>query len=282
MDAADERVRLRLGGMALANGLIVHGPTYWAVAVRGKDGEIVTRSGAKPRFGERFQGIVGLRGVARLAEAIAILPMIRRAVPEARMPFESPLVVASALTAFLLGGRLRRRLRGVVTAEVANSLLGLAPAILALRAGDVAAYHGAEHMAISAYETGREDPALAAKEHERCGSHLVAPMLAASVASEVGLQRVARRSGPLTRTVATVAGVAASVELLAWCERHPDTPIARAVLTPGFKLQKLVGTRTPTEPQLDVGRAAIAALLGAENAAAADRSAPPAPPVATG
>ena len=29
---------LRLGGMALANGLLVHGPTSWAVAIRAADG----------------------------------------------------------------------------------------------------------------------------------------------------------------------------------------------------------------------------------------------------
>ena len=27
--------KLRLGGMALRNGLLVHGPTHWAAAVRG-------------------------------------------------------------------------------------------------------------------------------------------------------------------------------------------------------------------------------------------------------
>ena len=40
--------QLRLGGMALRNGLLVHGPTHWAVAVRNKAGEIEVASGAKP------------------------------------------------------------------------------------------------------------------------------------------------------------------------------------------------------------------------------------------
>jgi hypothetical protein len=30
--------KLRLGGMALRNGLLVHGPTHWAAAVRAPDG----------------------------------------------------------------------------------------------------------------------------------------------------------------------------------------------------------------------------------------------------
>ena len=34
--------KLRLGGMALRNGLLVHGPTHWAAAVRRRDGSIAT------------------------------------------------------------------------------------------------------------------------------------------------------------------------------------------------------------------------------------------------
>ena len=30
--------KLRLGGMALRNGLLIHGPTHWAAAVRRPDG----------------------------------------------------------------------------------------------------------------------------------------------------------------------------------------------------------------------------------------------------
>ena len=45
--------KLRLGGMALRNGLLVHGPTHWAAAVRTRDGEIAVASGPKPDFGSR-------------------------------------------------------------------------------------------------------------------------------------------------------------------------------------------------------------------------------------
>ena len=39
---------LRLGGMALRNGLLIHGPTSWAVAARAADGTIEVASGPKP------------------------------------------------------------------------------------------------------------------------------------------------------------------------------------------------------------------------------------------
>ena len=43
--------KLRLGGMALRNGLLVHGPTQWAAAVRTDSGEIKVASGRKPDLG---------------------------------------------------------------------------------------------------------------------------------------------------------------------------------------------------------------------------------------
>ena len=43
--------KLRLGGMALQNGVLVHGPTSWGAAVRLPDGTIKSASGQKPRLG---------------------------------------------------------------------------------------------------------------------------------------------------------------------------------------------------------------------------------------
>ena len=51
--------KLRLGGMALRNGLLVHGPTHWAAAVRDKQGGIQVASGRKPRL----RGVDGVPGV---------------------------------------------------------------------------------------------------------------------------------------------------------------------------------------------------------------------------
>ena len=45
--------KLRLGGMALRNGLLVHGPTHWAAAVRARGGEIAVASGRKPDLGSK-------------------------------------------------------------------------------------------------------------------------------------------------------------------------------------------------------------------------------------
>ena len=79
--------KLRLGGMALRNGLLVHGPTHWAAAVRDRDGEIQVASGRKPRM-RGVDGVPGVRGVVRLGEAFAVIPLVKRAMPAAKLPFQ--------------------------------------------------------------------------------------------------------------------------------------------------------------------------------------------------
>lgn len=52
--------------------------------------------------------------------------------------------------------------------------------------------------------------------------------------------------------------------MFAYAERHPGTMFAKIFRAPGFKLQEAIGTREPTAEQIEVGRAAITALLKAE------------------
>ncbi len=254
--------KLRLGGMALRNGLLVHGPTHWAAAVRDEAGEIVVGSGRKPRL-EAADGVPGVRGVVRLGEAFAVIPLVKRALPQAQLPFENPSVLGVAVGASLVGATLRRRLKGA-SGEAAAAVISLAPAVLALRGGELAAYHGVEHKAIAAYESDAPDAADAAKEHDRCGSHLVTPLLASNLAGALLVRRVLERPGPMAGAGVAVASTAAAVEVFAWCERNATSPLAKALRRPGFELQRLIGTREPDERQLEVGRAALAEILRVE------------------
>ncbi len=68
--------------MALRNGLLIHGPTSWGAAARAKDGSIDVASGPKPNFGgNRFAKVPIMRGPLRLAEAFAVIPIARFALP---------------------------------------------------------------------------------------------------------------------------------------------------------------------------------------------------------
>jgi uncharacterized protein YqhQ len=259
--------KLRLGGMALRNGLLVHGPTSWAAAVRTDAGEIKAASGRKPRL-RAADPIPGVRGVARLAEAMAVIPLVKRGLPEARLPFQDPGVVAVAAGASLGGTLLRRRLRGA-GGEAAAAVVSFMPALFALRGGELAAYHGVEHKAIGAYEADDDDARDATKEHERCGSHLVAPMLASNLAGTLLLRRALERPSPVAGGAVALASTAVAVEVFAWCERNAETRLARAIRRPGFEIQRMIGTREPDERQLEVGRAALAEILRVEGAAPA-------------
>jgi uncharacterized protein YqhQ len=255
--------KLRLGGMALRNGLLVHGPTHWAAAVRTPAGEIRVASGRKPRV-QALDGVPGLRGVARLGEAFAVIPLVKRKLPAAKLPFENPAVIGAAVGASLTGAALRRRLGGSA-GEAAAAVLSLAPAMLALRGGELAAYHGVEHKAIAAYESPEDaDAADTAKEHDRCGSHLVAPMLAANIAGALVLKQLLARPNALAGGAVAVASTAVAVEVFGWSERNAGTRTARALRRPGFEIQRLWGTREPDERQLDVGRAALEEILRVE------------------
>jgi uncharacterized protein YqhQ len=261
--------RLRLGGMALRNGLLIHGPTSWAIAARAPDGELSVSSGPKPALAPRVASIPLLRGPVKLLEGFAVVPLARRSLPAARLPFEDPRVLAAAALVTLISGALRRGRPATLLRESVASLLGVAPAVVALRDSDLAAYHGVEHKAIGAYEQGRADPREVPKEHDRCGSHLVAPLLVLSVAGQLVVERLLERPGPVARGIAGLAGVGIAAELFAWSERNADTSLAHALRRPGTEIQRLVATREPTDEQLEVGAAALAEILRAESATAA-------------
>jgi uncharacterized protein YqhQ len=247
--------------MALANGVLVHGPRAWACAVRTADGELKVVAKRK-RFRAADVDIPLLRGPARIAEVFALLPQVKRALPEAQLPMERPRVLASMIgSAVVLRGLRNSGLRPL-TRELVNGVLSVAPAAFALRGGDLAAYHGAEHVSIGSYEHGEVRP----KEHERCGSHLLGPMLLTTAAGNLIAERASKRMQPAAKLAATVGALAASVEIFNWMTRNDEHPLARALAKPGHELQHRLGTREPSADQLEVADAALRACLQLERA----------------
>jgi uncharacterized protein YqhQ len=269
--------RLRLGGMALRNGLLIHGPTHWAAAVRDGDGEIQAASARKPRFAP---GLVakapGLRGPLKLAEAMAVLPLARRRLPAARLPFEDWRVLAATGATLAATGVLRRRARASAWREGLAQAVGMIPAVVALMDRDLAAYHGVEHKAIAAYEQGVEDVASVPKEHDRCGSNLIVPMMLLSAGGTVLLERLVETPGTVARAGVGLGGASLAVEMFAWSDRHHGEPLAEAFHTPGREIQRHLATKEPTPEQLEVGLAAMAEILRVEHGGNGD----PLPPAA--
>lgn len=265
--AEDEPEKLRLGGMALRNGLLVHGPTHWAAAVRTSSGEVKAASGRKPRVHGPIEKVPGARGVIRMGEAMLVIPLVKAGLPEAKLPFQDAKILGAMAGASLAGTVLRRSVGGI-KGEVALAAVSLAPSLLALRSGELAEYHGAEHKVIGAYETG-EEAAPTAKEHDRCGSHLMAPMLTANVAGTVLLKALVEKPTPAHGAAVSLASLGLAVEVFAWSERHDGSRTTAALRKPGHELQRVLGTREPTAAQLEVGRAALDEILRAEGVAPA-------------
>ena len=252
--------KIRLGGMALANGVLVHGPTSWACAVRTSSGRLKVASGPKPRLSVSPDAPF-LRGPARLLEALLVLPRVRRELPEARFAFERRNVLAAMAAAGVAARAIRESERlSPAAQELISGVISLAPALIALRGGELAAYHGAEHISIGTYEHGEG----ATKEHERCGSHLVGPLI---VASAVGASLASRAPDRLRKPASLVASLgafAASTEVFGWMTRHPEHPFSRVLAWPGTELQSRFATAEPSPEQVEVAQAALEACLGLE------------------
>jgi uncharacterized protein YqhQ len=252
--------KLRLGGMALANGVLVHGPTSWACAVRTPRGEIKVASGEKPRL-DVSPDLPFLRGPARLLEAVLVLPRVRRELPEARFAFERKNVLATMAAAGVAARAVRESSRlSPAVQELIGGVIALAPALVALRGGELAQYHGAEHISIGTYEHGEG----ATKEHERCGSHLVGPLILASAAGAGLAARVPDRFRRPASLVASLGSFAAATEVFGWMTRHPETLLARMLAWPGTELQARFATADPSPEQVEVAQAALDACLEAE------------------
>jgi uncharacterized protein YqhQ len=246
--------------MALRNGVLVHGPTSWGAAVRLPDGSVKVASARKRTLPLNTPL---LRGPVRLLEAFAVLPDVKRKLPQAKFAFERPGILA-AMGVSATAVRVVRGSRLTPAAqEIAAGMLALAPALVSLRGEELAQYHGAEHISIGTYE--HDEPR--AKEHERCGTHLVGPMIAAQAAAQTLASRAPERYRRSVRAFASLAALGATTELFGWMVRNPERKLSRALARPGHELQHHLATAEPTPEQIEVADAALRACLELEQAA---------------
>jgi len=88
-----------------------------------------------------------------------------------------------------------------------------------------------------------------------------------AVGGTVMLERLVDKPTPAARAVVGLTGASIAVEMFAWSDRHHGDPLAEAFHTPGREIQRLIATKEPTPEQLEVGVAALAEILRAENGA---------------
>jgi uncharacterized protein YqhQ len=254
--------------MALQNGLLLHSKQHWAAAIRLADGGIEVASGRKPGSFQRASAKVPLaRGIFRLADALLVLPQVKAKMKNAQLPLEAPRVAVSMALSAGATAAVRRTGagRGVFGRELATALLALAPAMVALKDSTLAQYHGAEHKSIGEFErrSRGQEPQEATKEHARCGSNLVGPLLLTNALANAALRRGGRAT-PGRALLAGVVGIGSAMEIFGWMSRNPDSPVSRALSRPGHALQKMFTTEEPTPEQMEVAHAALAEILRLE------------------
>lgn len=261
---------MNLGGMALRDGVLLQSERFWAAAVR-RAGGIEVFSGDRTLVPgrETAMRVPVVRGLVRLGESFAVLPAVRRASGGPILPQEEPRVIAATLASAAGTYALRHRLPGSPwLRELAAAGISLLPVLLMLRDSRLSRYHGAEHKSIAAFEAHGE-AAQADKEHSRCGTNLIAPMLATTLASNMVLRAVGKEDKPVATLVAGLVSIGTAVELFSWMGRHREHPLARTLQRPGIELQRLFTTSEPTADQLDVADTALKELLRLEGEAPA-------------
>ena len=88
--------KLRLGGMALRNGLLVHGPTHWAAAVRADDGDDQGRVRPQAARARRSTTSPACAALVRLGEAFAVIPLVKKGLPEAKLAVREPVACSAS------------------------------------------------------------------------------------------------------------------------------------------------------------------------------------------
>ena len=214
---------VRLGGMALQNGVLVHGPTSWGCAVRDADGALHVASGRKPHLAPAArQRMPVLRGPIALAEAFALLPTVRRALPQARFPFERPSVLG-AIARRRLSPRARCAARGCPPAR------GRSPPPVSRSFPPRSRCAGPTSPPTTARSTSRSAPTRTAASRRRRSTRAAARSSSRRWSRRRSRRTSSRRRRPraraaLARLVGTVGAIGGSVELFSWVARNPEHP----------------------------------------------------------
>jgi uncharacterized protein YqhQ len=243
----------RLGGMARPDGVVIASERFWAYAC--VDGTV--REGEMPQAPERLARLPLLRGLVRLAAAMAPLfggtGVARRG--------ERPLLALALVLPF--GFVFLPERVGLVAGLVITGLL-----LAWLFRGRARALHGAEHRAIAAVEERRlvaawEGTARPTRFARRCGTNFAALVLPVAAIGD----RVWPLPGVLLGPV-LVAVLSLALTMEIWrAVQSSERLLARALLLPGLGLQRLT-TGEPRHGETRVALTAAASVLRRELEAA--------------
>jgi uncharacterized protein YqhQ len=285
-----------IGGQAVLEGVMMRGPSSWAVAVRRPDGRIseVEHDVESVALRRRWLRLPVIRGVVALGESLAI--GMRALAVSARFSVtdEGDEDASQELGRFAMIGAFVFAIGfSLLLFKVSPALLtnwidpGTTWVFLLIEGGirialliaylvviglfgelrRVFQYHAAEHKAINAYEAGAPlEPEVVQRHsliHMRCGTAFLlwVMVIAILVFSLLGRPPLMWLIASRIIALPLIAGLAYEVIRLA--ARYERFALVRAVLAPGLWLQRLT-TREPTLDQVAVSIRALERVLEAE------------------
>jgi uncharacterized protein YqhQ len=212
---------------------------------------------------------------------------VKLRMPQAELPLEGGRVAVALATAYAATSTVRAvGPRSSIVQETGAALAAFVPAVLSLKNSSVSGYHGDEHKVIAGQEAelreqaahnggvGRPEArsgvsvaASAPKEHDRCGSNLVGPLLFTTIAVNAVMRGKSGRMSPVSSVAAGAVSLGAALEALRWAIKHGDSLAAKVLISPGRIIQKTLTTSEPTPQQLEVAERAMKELLRLEAAA---------------
>src|SRR6266542_2058208 len=234
-----------VGGQAVLEGVMMRGPSNWAVAVRKPDGDIAQvhqpiKSPMARHFVWRLPVIRGVIALALITDWIGI----------------------EAGWFVIVEGLIR-----VTIFVLYLTLISLFPDLRR-----VFQYHAAEHKAINAYEAGEElEPETVQRQsliHPRCGTAFLLWVMVIAIFVFAFFGRPAWYWLIATRVLLLpfIAGIA--YELIRFAGKHQHRRVLMTILAPGLWLQRLT-TREPSLDQLEVSIRALREVLDREERVAA-------------
>ena len=288
-----------VGGQAVLEGVMMRGPSNWAVAVRKPDGQIVhvNQPIKSPMARHRIWRLPVIRGVIALGESLAIgfralaisanyaaqdenaddAEEVQTELSRGALIFAFAVAIGFAVMLFKVTPALITNwlpihrtgafviVEGLIRVTLFVAYLTVISFLPDLRR--VFQYHGAEHKAINAYEAGEElEPRTVQRFsliHPRCGTAFLLWVMVIAVFVFALFGRPAWYWLIATRILLlpVIAGLA--YELIRFAGKHASNRVVMTILAPGLWLQRLT-TREPTLEQLEVSIRALREVLTLE------------------
>src|SRR6266550_2426139 len=287
-----------VGGQAVLEGVMMRGPSNWAVAVRKPDGDIaeVHQSISSPMARHRIFRLPVVRGVIALGESLAIgfralaISANYQAQSEGKegeegeevvteltrgqLIFAFAIAIGFAVLLFKVSPALLTDWIGIkrtgwfviVEGAIRVTIFVLYLFVISLFPDlrRVFQYHAAEHKAINAYEAGEElVPETVQRQsliHPRCGTAFLlwVMVIAIFVFAFFGRPHWYWLIATRILLLPLIAGLA--YELIRYAGKHQGNRALMTLLAPGLWLQRLT-TRLPSLDQLEVSIRALKEVL---------------------